>query len=312
MELSLLLIRQIASMFIMIFLGFLTIKTKLLSQEDGKVLSKTAVYIVAPCMAFASFQIDFSSDKLLGLGIAAAAAVAVHLIYMLISRAISSPLRLMNIERASLIYSNSGNMIIPLITNVLGSEWVFYSSAYITVQTLLIWTHGKSLVQGKKDWSLKQVIFNPNIISVTIALIFFLLRVTVPRVINTAMSSVGAMIGPLCMFVVGMLIAGMDLRSLMAKKRAFLICAGRLVIYPSVIAAVFSAVARTGIHPDLMKILLIVLLAASSPSASTVTQFAQIYDAEPEYSSIINVTTTLLCIVTMPPIVMLYQLLTGM
>ena len=41
MELSLLLIRQIASMFIMIFLGFLTIKTKLLSQEDGKVLSKT-------------------------------------------------------------------------------------------------------------------------------------------------------------------------------------------------------------------------------------------------------------------------------
>ncbi|HCL4448472.1 TPA: AEC family transporter, partial [Clostridium botulinum] len=50
------------------------------------------------------------------------------------------------------------------------------------------------------------------------------------------------------------------------------------------------------------------LLATITPSASTVAQMAQIYGENAEYASIINVGTTIVCIVTMPIIVWLYQI----
>ena len=55
-------------------------------------------------------------------------------------------------------------------------------------------------------------------------------------------------------------------------------------------------------------ILLITLLGTITPSASTVTQMAQIYEKDSEYASIINVVTTLVCILTMPIMVYLYKL----
>ena len=55
-------------------------------------------------------------------------------------------------------------------------------------------------------------------------------------------------------------------------------------------------------------ILLITLLATITPSASTITQMAQVYGKGADYASAINVATTLLCIVTMPLMVMVYQM----
>ena len=55
-------------------------------------------------------------------------------------------------------------------------------------------------------------------------------------------------------------------------------------------------------------ILLVSFLASITPSASAVTQMAQVYGREGEYAGSINVITTLLCIITMPLLLALYQL----
>lgn len=55
-------------------------------------------------------------------------------------------------------------------------------------------------------------------------------------------------------------------------------------------------------------IVVVSLLATCTPSASTITQMAQIYGKDADYASAINVATTLLCILTMPLMVALYQL----
>lgn len=307
-----LLMQQIGSMFIMIALGFISLKTKLISQKDGKAFSKVAMWVVSPCMVISIFQIDYSDEKLLGLGIAALAAVIVHAIYIILAAALKKPLKLRKIERASLIYSNAGNMIIPLVISTLGAEWAFYTSAFIAVQTFLMWTHAKSLVQGEKDWSFKQIVSNPNIIAICLSIILFVLKVRLPDIIKSASSALGNMIGPLCMIVIGMLLADMDFKTLMSQKRAFLIVFGRLIAFPLIITVLFCYSGLQKLHPDAVKILLIVLLASCSPSASSVTQFAQIYDSEPGYASVINVLSTAFCILTMPLIVMIYQLLSGM
>ena len=57
------------------------------------------------------------------------------------------------------------------------------------------------------------------------------------------------------------------------------------------------------------KPLLIVFLAVITPSASTITQMCQVYGNDSQYASAINVMTTLFSIVTMPLMVLLFQMI---
>ena len=69
MELSILLIQQICQLFIMIFFGFLLVRGRVLTAENSKVLSILLLYVACPCAIINSFMIDFTSDKLIGLGL---------------------------------------------------------------------------------------------------------------------------------------------------------------------------------------------------------------------------------------------------
>ena len=79
---------------------------------------------------------------------------------------IKQVLRLDTIERATVIYSNAGILVIPLVQDLLGKEYVIYSSAYITVQLVLIWTHCKNMIceedrlEWKKSISERKYYFN--------------------------------------------------------------------------------------------------------------------------------------------------------
>ncbi len=62
MELSFLLMQQICQLFIMIFLGFMLVKTKTLSTQDSKVISKVILFVVSPCAILTSFMIFLGSN----------------------------------------------------------------------------------------------------------------------------------------------------------------------------------------------------------------------------------------------------------
>lgn len=49
MELSILLMEQIAKLFIMIFMGYAIVKMGFLKDEDSKVLSTLVLYLIVPC-----------------------------------------------------------------------------------------------------------------------------------------------------------------------------------------------------------------------------------------------------------------------
>ena len=56
--------------------------------------------------------------------------------------------------------------------------------------------------------------------------------------------------------------------------------------------------------------MLVTLLCAIGPSATTITQLAQMFRSpESRYVSSVNAVTTLLCVVTMPIMILLFQML---
>ena len=307
MELSILLAEQIIALFLMVILGFLLVKIHLLKVDDSDVLSKLVVFVFSPCVLIQSFtHTHFSISTLSGLLLAIFGAAIVHVIYIALSKLGERFLGLNNIEKASLIYSNAGNLIIPLVSATLGDEWVFYSCAYIIVSTFLFWSHGKSVICEETKIELKKVITNPNIIAIILGLIFFLTGFRLPSILDSCTASLGNMIGPASMLVIGMVIAEMDLKRVFTNRRAYMVCFGRLVLYPLITILVFCFSGILTLHEQASHILLVTLLAASAPCAANVTQIAQIYHKDAIYASSINVITVVFCMITMPIMTAIY------
>jgi len=93
--------------------------------------------------------------------------------FILISAFIKKFFNISSVEQSSLIYSNCGNFVIPLVLSLLGTEAVFYCSAYIAVQNLFMWTHGCLIISGSTSIDWKKAI-NKNMIAVFLgSLVFF-------------------------------------------------------------------------------------------------------------------------------------------
>ena len=303
-----LLLEQIVQLFLCIVLGWLLVQLRLLKPEDSRVLSKVCLYLVTPCVIINAFQIQRTPELLQGLTLSLGAAIGIHVLFFIATALLCRPLHLTPVEQASLIYTNSGNLIIPLVTAVLGSEWVIYCSMFQLVQQFPMWSHCRIILSGDRNISLKKILLNVNIVSVLVGVLLFLLNLSLPSVIAGTMKSIAATIGPLSRFVAGMLMGDQDLLAVLRIRSIWKVAFLRLIVLPLVVLGILKYSGLASLVPDGESILLISLLAASAPAASNVTQIAQVYGHEGDYASAINVITTLFCIGTMPLMVLLYQL----
>ena len=309
MELSILLAEQIAALFLMGLVGYLAVKSGKFREYESRIISNLVVYICSPCVIIDAFQIDFTADKVKGLLLAGGASVLVHIILIGGGKLLSKPFHLNGIEKASVEYSNSGNLIVPLVGAVLGAEWVFYTTAFMIVQTILIWTHGQSVICQGLEMNYRKILLNANIIAIIPGLFLFLTKIRLPVIVNECISGFGDMIGPASMMVVGMIIGNVDLKWVFCQKRPYFICFLRLIFFPMIIILIFACSGIRSLHPDAEYILMIVILAASAPAAVMVTQLAQIHDRDAVYASVINVMSVIFCIVTMPLMLLFYEAL---
>ena len=308
MQISLLLMEEIAKLFAIMLMGYAVVKAGLMKSSESKSISVVMVYLVIPCVIIDAFQVDYTADVKKGLFLACAAAVLVHVLFLILTTILKQVLQLDTIERATVIYSNAGILVIPLVQDLLGQEYVIYSSAYIAVQLILIWTHCKNMLceEDKLEW--KKVLLNVNIISIIAGVVLFIFRIQLPSGAQDVLNMMNNMIGPLGMLLAGMVIAEVPLKTVFTRKRIYLSAALRLFIYPVFVLGLMKVIQTFASIQDSKQILLTVYLASITPACATVTSMAQLYDKDAAYSSSLYVLTTLLSIATMPVMVGLFEM----
>ena len=237
-----------------------------------------------------------------------AAAVVIHAVYIITVTLLKKPLKLDAVEQTSIIYTNAGNLIIPIVSSVLGPEWVIYTCAFMCVQIPLQWSHCKSIICNEHHLDIRKILTNVNMLSVFAGIIIFAFGIELPEFLQSTIDTVGSTIGPISMLVVGMLIGGIDLKDIFLRRRTWFITAMRLVVMPLIAVLILRIGAGHSSLPEAEKMLMISLLAAAAPAGATVTQMAQVYGGNEHDACSINVLTTLMCIVTMPLMVALYQM----
>ena len=300
---------EIIKLFVIMFMGYAVVKAGLMKSSESKSVSVIMVYLVIPCVILNAFQVEYTPDVQKGLLLACAAAVAVHILFLLLTTILKKPLHLDVIERATIIYSNAGILVIPLVQELLGQDYVIYSSAYIAVQLILIWTHCKNMLceEDKLEW--KKVLLNVNIISIIAGVVLFIFRIQLPSGAQDVLNMMNNMIGPLGMLLAGMVIAEIPLKTVFIRKRSYLSAALRLLVYPVFVLILMKIIQTFAGIQDSKQILLTVYLASITPACATVTSMAQLYDKDAAYSSSLYVLTTLLSIATMPVMVGLFEMM---
>lgn len=293
---SLIVIKKIIEMFIILLVGALIYKVKIIDDVSTKHLSNVLLMLVSPLLIVQSYQIDFNKELLYGLLWALLASFLTFLFMIIVSEFLFHGDRnRSSVEKIAVSYSNSGFIGIPLISGVLGDKGVFYMTAYITVFNVLLWTHGVLLMgdsEGLKGaW---KNFLSPAIIAVMVGIILFLFQLRLPQFVENPLEMIASMNTPLGMIVAGANLAQGNILKSLKNKRFYYLSFIKLIVYP------LAGLVILWLLPLDFEVAFTVFIAVACPAGASVIMFAQRYDRDAYYASEIFVITTLLSAVTLP------------
>lgn len=297
MKLAEITISKIIVMFIIMLVGMICYRVRLIDERTNEKLSNVLLLLISPLLIFTSYQREFNPDMLYGLLSAIFLAAVSHLIAIVVAGILIKKNGAIDweIERMSAIYSNCGFMGIPLVNEVFGAEGVFFMTAYVTVFNLLIWTHGVILMTGQTDMrSCIKALKTPSIFAIVIGLACYLCHITLPAVLLEPLQSIANMNTPLAMLVAGVSVASSDIKTMLKKKRSYYMCGIRLVLIPLLTLFVLKL-----FQMDKM-VTTTIIMAAACPAGATGTLFALRYKKNAIYAAELFGMSTVFSLVTIP------------
>lgn len=299
MDIAITLLTQILKMAIMMSFGYVLFKMKWLSTHTTKDLSTILLKVITPCVIVTSFMVGFSQEIFNNLIIAFGLSTISLLVGVAVSMLIFNEKKMLN--GFAIAFSNVGFLGIPLVSGLLGANYIIYLSLYIALFNVLLWSYGVWVMsKDKSAVSLKSVLLNPNMIALGVGLVIFMFRIEIPLVLSDTLKTIGLTNTPLGMFVLGAYIAKERLIDIFIEPQSYIVAFFRLLVVPLITLFILMLVPN-----NLYEIKLIVLIASATPSATACAMFAQVYNKDYGYAAKMVSLSTILCIITMPIIIML-------
>ena len=302
MDVVLLLIQQNLVMFVYLIIGYLLIKSGIMTNAGSGEVGKMLLYLVMPVAIIRSFIREFSTEMLTSFVVSFLAALAALALAVVVSLLIFR--KRSGVRVFGTAFSNAGFIGIPLTQMVLGDEAVLYVASFVAILNFLQWTFGIWVMTGDTSViSPKKIVKNPILIAFAVGLILLFLPVTLPAPVSGLISTIASMNGPLAMIVLGAYLAQVPPGSLFTDKDSYLCTAVRLLLIPLLTILLFWL-----LPAPFQPVKLALLLTAAAPVGSNVAIWAQIYNADYKAAVRDVCLSTLFSIFTMPLIIMISSL----
>lgn len=291
---------QIAVMFLLIGVGAICYKYKLVTDTGSGQMSALLINFAGPAIIIHSFCRAFDRAMLGKLIVS----FVLSLVLLGISIGIAALVFRKDTadyadKRMCVIFSNNGFMALPLLQALYGDDGVFIGSINIVATNIVIWTFGVWLLtragnRGKIRLSWQKILLNPGTIGFFIGLAIFLTSTTLPAVLDEPITFLGNLNTPLAMIVLGVYLAQSNLLDIVKDRSVYLVCLFRLLVIPLITIALMWILR---VDSDIANVLIISI---ATPCAVASSMFAQLYGTNYRYSSRLIAFSTLLSAVTMP------------
>ena len=303
-------LQQMVIIFILIGIGMILYRRKLISEEGSKQISGLIINVTNPALLICSALDDGPKASLQELGIALIAYAAVFAILIavsfLIPRLLRIPKNLHYAYQMLTIFGNVGFIGIPLASAVLGSESLIYgqtpeeAAAFAgQAQDDISFSAGQvpdgaAAPASHPGSNRLQKLVNAGTISAAVTIIFYLGNFRVPVIISSALSYTGRATTLLSMLVLGVSVAQMAPKDIFSHPKLYVFTLLRQILVP------IGCMLLMRQFSDHKMILNTMLLMAAVPAANMPLMLAKQMDMETESISQGIILTTVLSLVTVP------------
>lgn len=332
------LITNVAILFIMMVPGVLLKKCGLIKDGFGKGLSNLVLYIAQPVLIVYAYLDCTASFADIWADVVAVFVISMlaHVIFAAVAIPVfnKAPSCRARMLKFATIFSNAAFMGIPLIQAIFNTrpEMAIYASIYNISFNLFLWTLGVILctrnkgedldgdrdsdvvdvaIHAKREVSLTKVLFHPVTLASVIGLILLVVGVKNSAmyelgldIIPDSLNMIRALVAPLSMVVIGIRLADLNLRGFFSDVYMYVFLVLRHLVLPLAVLGIMKLAFLCGI-PLSHDTMLVVTILAATPAASSATMFAEKYDCDAAYVSRLVIVSTILCILTMPLVIML-------
>ena len=294
------LIEKMALLVMLLALGYLCARLKLVGPEFNKGLSKLVINVFLAGMILSSVI----NKKLEMTGGDVAFGLLMMTLSMLICVGIGwlSPtlLRIKDgdkgMYRILAAFMNNGFVGCPLVAAVYGENAVFFASLSNIPFNLLLYTAGVMLLQkGDKNtkFSIKSVI-NVPIVATLIAFVIFIFEIPMPKLVDDVADTLSAATVPLSMMCVGLSLGSVSLKEALLQPRLYGISLVRLLSCPLAVWLVLRIFITNPV------ILGTIVILSACPSAIICTILGIQYGRDGVESSEAIFISTMLSMITIP------------
>ena len=250
-------------------------------------------YLGGPCLVISSLTgSELSAASLLAMGRNAVIIAALcAMIFALLIRLQGRDLRVL---LPPMVFSNSGNMGLPLSLFAFGETGLVLGVAYFVAMTVLHFTFGVVLVSGQFD--LLALLRSPFVLAVMFSAAMLGLGWELPALLDNTIRLLGQMTIPLMLLTLGVSLASLKIRDLVTAS----VYGGlRVVVGFAIGLALVLLLDLRGAERGVL------LIQAAMPSAVFTYLMAEHYERSPETVAGVIVMSTLIAFVCLPFVVWL-------
>lgn len=297
---------QVCILMLLIAVGFVAAKAKILTAEGTKCCTDIALIIVTPCVIIKSLIREYSGEIMKSLAKAFVLTLLVQVLMIFLSMLLlhSKDKEKERVLRFGSIFANCGFMSLPLQQVILGADGTLYGSAYIIMFNLVVWSYGVFLISGDiKYIKPKKLFINPGIIGLLIGIIIFVFSVPIPDIVYSSINYLSAIYTPLPMLIIGYHLAQSNVLNAFRDIRCIFSVFLSLIVYP---LAALGLLYLIGVRGTL---LVSVIISVSAPVAAITTMFSSKFGGDTELSVDMVSLSTVFSLGTMPLVIYIAQLI---
>lgn len=304
------LLNTIATLFLLLSVGFVAAKTKIIDEIGSKKLSDFVLKIGNPLLIInAIIGIEFSFENLKLGFFTLGAGIVIHILMALIAFVIAFRIKDQNerkITEFTMIFGNVGFIGLPILNSLFGAEGLFFGAFIVVGFNIFIWTWGVSIIaRGRNDIKLtvKKIFLNYGTVPSAIGLVIYCLKyfIELPSFVYTSTSYLSSICTPITMIITGALLARRTISQIFFTPKVYLVAAVKLIAVPLIVCTLTSIIGLS----DMWVLFFTAIIAM--PSAAMVSMFASVYDINPDYAAQIVGTTSLLAMGTIPLVLWIAQ-----
>lgn len=227
---------QMLSLLIIIGAGCVATKREMLDERTSAQISTMIVNIFNPLLVVSCAIGAAGQIPLYELGVVALVAVGMFLLFILLGMVLS-PLFDRDHHQRTLfqlmfVFSNLGFIGIPVVSSLLGEQYVVFVTEFMILYNLVFYTYGVALMEGRFSLSSLKALANFGNLMTLLAIVIVVTGFQMPAFLTTAITYLGNVASPMALVLVGYSLAKSNLRQIFAEKRLYVFSIIKLLILP--------------------------------------------------------------------------------